>query len=87
MERVQVQKEDFSDILRTIERLIDKVENILSRDEIAKSRIMDIKEGKIQGRTETELDSYLKKRGVKLKLKTTKTYLNIHKHYKKNYHI
>ena len=66
MEQVQVQKEDFSDILRTIERLIDKVENILSRDEIAKSRIMDIKEGKIQGRTETELDSYLKKRGVKI---------------------
>lgn len=65
MEQVQVTKSDLSGILQTVEVLIDKIEHVLSQDEIAKVRIADIKTGRVQGRTEAELDEYLKKRGVK----------------------
>ena len=35
-------------------------------DSVANKRLRDIKEGKIEGRTEKELDNYLEKRGVQL---------------------
>ena len=66
METVEVKKSDLSKILNTAEILVDEVEQALSQDEIANKRIKDIMTGKISGRTEKELDKYLKKRGVKI---------------------
>ena len=66
METVEVKKSDLSKILNTAEILVDEVEQALSQDEIANKRIKDIMAGKISGRTEKELDEYLKKRGVKI---------------------
>lgn len=66
MATVEVQKEDFSRILHTAEELVNEVESALSQDETAKRRMNDIKSGKVKGKTESELDSYLKSRGVKV---------------------
>ena len=66
METVQVGKDDFNKILNTAEVLIDEVEQALSQDEIVIRRIEDIKTGRVKGKTEKELDYYLKKRGVKI---------------------
>jgi len=64
METVTVPKEVFTRILEDVEVLIDDVE--LALDEKVKKRLTDVKTGKIQGKTEEDLDNYLKKRGVKL---------------------
>ena len=66
MDTIQVKKSDFNRILDTAEILIDEVEQALSQEEIVKKRIDDISAGKVKGKTETELDEYLKKRGVKV---------------------
>jgi len=66
MEIVEVKKSDLDKILNTAEILVDEVEQALSQDEIVKKRIEDIKTGKTSGKTERELNDYLKKRGVKV---------------------
>jgi len=66
METVQVRKSDFSKILETAEILVSEVEHALSQDDIVIKRIDDIKLGKVKGKTERDLDEYLKKRGVKI---------------------
>jgi len=66
MQTVQVGKDDFNKILNTAEVLIDEVEQALSQDDIIIRRIEDIKTGKVKGKTEKELNDYLKKRGVKI---------------------
>jgi len=66
MEDIQIKKSDFNKILNTAEILINEVEEALSQEDIIKKRIEEIKTGKIKGRTEEELDEYLKKRGVKI---------------------
>lgn len=66
METIQIKKSDFNKILNTAEILINEVEQALSQDDLIKKRIEDIKTGKVKGRTEQELDDYLKKRGVKI---------------------
>ncbi len=66
METVQVNKSDLGKILSTVEILIDEVENALSQDELAKKRFEEITSGKIKGKSEKDLDEYLKRRGVKL---------------------
>ncbi len=66
MEIIEVKKSDLDKILNTAEILVDEVEQALSQDEIANKRIRDVRTGKTSGRTEKELDVYLKKRGVKI---------------------
>ena len=66
MEDIQIKKSDFNKILNTAEILINEVEEALSQEDIIKKRIEEIKTGKIKGKTEEELDEYLKKRGVKI---------------------
>lgn len=65
MRNVMVEKSDFGKILQTAETLIDEVENAL-QDEIVKKRMDEINTGKVKGKTEKELDEYLKKRGLKI---------------------
>lgn len=66
METIHVSKSDFNKIIGTAEVLINEVEHALSQDELVKKRIEDIKTNGIRGRTEDELDDYLKNRGVKI---------------------
>lgn len=66
MENIQIKKSDFNKILNTAEILINEVEEALSQEDIIKKRMEDIKTGKVNGKTEEELDDYLKKRGVKI---------------------
>ena len=47
--------------------MISHFEDLAGDDgKITKQRLMDIKTGRIEGRSEKELDEYLKKRGVKV---------------------
>ena len=58
-------KAKFGKILNDIDILISDIEEI-SQDEIAHQRLADIKADPSIGRTEQELDEYLKKRGVRM---------------------
>lgn len=64
METLQIKKTDFGKILDTADQLIDEVENVLSQEKIVSKRIQDIKTGKVKGKTEDELENYLKGRGL-----------------------
>lgn len=64
METVTVPKELFTKILMDVEVLIDDVE--LALDTKIRKRISGITSGKIVGKTEMELDEYLKRRGVNI---------------------
>ncbi len=64
METVTISKEVFIKILADVETLIDDVELALNTK--VRNRIHDIKIKKINGKTEEELDNYLKNRGVKI---------------------
>ncbi|MCK4540583.1 hypothetical protein KAU09_05560 [Candidatus Parcubacteria bacterium] len=60
MEIINVEKTDFSRILNTAEILVREVGQVLSQDEIVKSRIKDIKIG--SGRGHAELFIYFQAR-------------------------
>ena len=64
METVTIQKEFLSKILTDVETLIDDVE--LALDSKVIQRAQDVETGKVTGRTEKDLDNYLKRRGVKI---------------------
>lgn len=64
METITIPKEAFSKILVDFDVLIGDVEKAL--DIKVSQRINDIETGKISGKDEKDLDSYLKKRGVKV---------------------
>jgi hypothetical protein len=66
METLQIRKEDFSKILDTAGELLAEVEKALSQDELVKQRVTDIREGKVKGKSEKELEEYLRKRGLKI---------------------
>jgi len=63
METITIPKKDFDKILKDMEVLLNHVEGSL--DKKAKKRLNEIKSGKEKGKTEEELDNYLKTRGVK----------------------
>ncbi|HLC56210.1 MAG TPA: hypothetical protein VJJ23_03165 [Candidatus Nanoarchaeia archaeon] len=64
MKTVTVPKEVFNKILSDVETLIDDVE--IALDEKIQQRIFDIESRKTNGKTEEDLNNYLKKRGVKI---------------------
>jgi len=64
METVSIPKEVFTKILIDVETLIDDVEMAL--DAKIQKRILDIETNSVRGKTEQELDDYLKKKGVKV---------------------
>ena len=61
METVTISKEIFSKILSDAEILIEDIEMAL-----VKQRVLDVEEGKVEGKSEKDLDDYLKSRGVKV---------------------
>ena len=66
MENISITKNDFNKILTTVEVLISDVEQVLSQNEIAESRMNDIVLGKVTGKTMNNYNEYLKKRGISL---------------------
>ena len=66
MANITVPEEKFNKVLEDVENLIEDVANLFDQDEIAKKRIKDIENKPSLGKSEKELDEYLKKRGVKI---------------------
>lgn len=62
---LNVQKKAFAEILDTAEDLVDEVEEVF-QDQVARKRRFDIERGDVEGKTEEELDEYLKSRGVNI---------------------
>ena len=67
METINIPKDKLGRVISDVEKLIYDFENLVeSQDQIVKKRVSDIKKGSVEGKTEKELDDYLKKRGVKI---------------------
>lgn len=66
MTNISISEEKFNKVLADVEALIEDVSDLFDQDEIAKKRIMDIEENPSIGKSEQELDDYLKQRGVKI---------------------
>ena len=66
MGNITVSEEKFNKVLSDVEALIEDVSSLFDQDEIAKKRIAEIKANPSIGKSEKELDAYLKKRGVKV---------------------
>ena len=65
METITLSKHKFGKILEDIDLLVGDIEE-LSQDEIVQTRIADIEANPSLGKSEQELDEYLKKRGVRM---------------------
>ncbi|HIJ11423.1 TPA: hypothetical protein HA278_05180 [Candidatus Woesearchaeota archaeon] len=66
MTQVTVSREKFSKVLADVEILVEDVASLFNQDEIVKERVADINSDPSIGKSETELDAYLQKRGVKI---------------------
>ena len=67
METVSIPKDKLGQVISDMEKLVSHFEDLVEdQDETVKHRLNDIKEGKVEGKSEKELDEYLKKRGVKV---------------------
>jgi hypothetical protein len=66
MAMINIPEEKLNKVLADVEMLIEDVADIVDQDEIVKKRLEDIKEYPSTGKSEKELDEYLKKRGVKI---------------------
>ncbi|MDO8538708.1 MAG: hypothetical protein Q7S21_07565 [archaeon] len=66
MGTIAISEKKFDKVLEDVETLIEDVADLFDQDEIAKKRSVDIKANPSIGKTEKELDSYLKKRRVKI---------------------
>ena len=67
METIVISKGKIGDILSDVERLVSHVESLVEdQDTIVKQRISDIDSNQIKGKSEEDLDKYLRERGVKV---------------------
>ena len=66
MATITIPEEKFNKVIADVENLIEDVVDIFDQDEIAKKRIAEIEADPSIGKSEKELDGYLKKRGVKI---------------------
>ena len=65
-ETITLSKTRFSKVLSDFEVLLEDVTELINRDDVVRQRMSDIKADPLIGKTEAELDSYLKKRGIKV---------------------
>ena len=61
-----ISEEKLSKVLHDVETLIIDVSELVDQDLIAERRLAEIKQNPSIGKSEKELDEYLKKRGVKI---------------------
>lgn len=66
MTTIMISEEKFNRVLSDVETLIEDVANLFEQDEIARQRIAEIKADTSIGKSEKELDEYLRTRGVKI---------------------
>ena len=66
METISISKDAFSKVLIDVETLIEDVASIFDQDMIVKTRLKEIKENPLIGKSEKDLEAYLKKRGIKV---------------------
>lgn len=66
MATITISEEKLNKVLADVEMLIEDVSTLFDQDEITKKRMAEIKSNPSIGKSEKELDSYLKKRGVKV---------------------
>jgi len=64
-ETITISENRFKKVLSDFEVLLEDVTALVHRDDIVKQRIAEIEANSSIGRTEEELDEYLKRRGVK----------------------
>ena len=64
MKTITISEKKFSKVLDDVETLIADVTSLFDQDEIAKKRLAEIKLNPLIGKSEKELDDYLRKRGV-----------------------
>lgn len=63
METVTIPKEKLGLVISDVERLVSHFEDLVGdQDQIVKHRLKDVKEGRVKGKSEEELDEYLKKK-------------------------
>lgn len=66
MAPLTISEEQLQRVLVDVETLIKDVASLLESDEIAKKRLAEIRADPSIGKSEEELDTYLKKRGVEI---------------------
>ena len=66
MTTVTISEDKLHKVLEDVEVLIEDVASLLDQNKIARARLVEIKANPSIGKSEKELDDYLKKRGVKL---------------------
>ena len=66
MGTITVSEEKFNKVMSDVEALIEDVSSLFDQDEIAKQRMQEIRANPSIGKSEKELDDYLRKRGVKV---------------------
>jgi hypothetical protein len=62
MTTITISEEKFNKVPADVENLVEDVVDIFNQDEIAKKRIVEIEANPSIGKSEKELDEYLKKR-------------------------
>ncbi len=63
---ITISEEKFNKVIDDVETLINDVVDLFDQDEIAKKRLAEIASNPSIGKSENDLDSYLKKRGVNI---------------------
>ncbi|PIN76059.1 hypothetical protein COV18_01395 [Candidatus Woesearchaeota archaeon CG10_big_fil_rev_8_21_14_0_10_37_12] len=66
MTTITIQKEKLSKVLEDVEVLIQDVSELVDQNMLVKQRIANIQKSPEAYKTEEELDTYLKKRGVNI---------------------
>ncbi len=68
MAKITLPQEAFNKVIHDVEVLIEDVSELIDQDKIVEKRLEDIRQNPSIGKSEQELDTYLKKRGVKVEL-------------------
>ncbi len=66
MATITLSEEKFNKVIADVESLIEDVAELFDQDETAKKRLVELKANPSIGKSEKELDDYLRKRGVKV---------------------
>lgn len=66
MATITISEEKFHKVLSDVELLITDVSSLFEEDEIVKRRLKEIKQNPSLGKSEEDLDIYLKARGVNI---------------------
>ncbi|MBU4266917.1 MAG: hypothetical protein L6243_03770 [Candidatus Altiarchaeales archaeon] len=66
MGTITLSEDRFRKVLADVETLVEDVTSLVNQDDVVKKRIAEIKANPSIGRSEEELDEYLKRRGVKI---------------------